>query len=156
MNIAVYSPNFHPLTGGLENAVLDLATEFDRQGHPTTVITLTPADAPDAFPFRVLRRPGFFQQVMAMRRADVVLMFNVGLETDLGMLLRYSAAGGLAGGLAAATVAVLPHLLAQTASIPWPSLAATLALVLAAGLITGLIAVRAVLTAPLLSALRSE
>ena len=29
--------------------------------------------------------------------AAVVLMFNIGLETDLGMLLRYSAAGGLAG-----------------------------------------------------------
>lgn len=86
MNIAVYSPNFHPLTGGLENAVLDLATEFERQGHPTTVITLTPADAPDAFPFRVLRRPGFFQQVMAMRRADVVLMFNVSLKGVLPWL----------------------------------------------------------------------
>jgi len=86
MRITVFSPNFHPLTGGLENVVLDLATEFERLGHPTTVVTLTPADAPDAFPFRVLRRPGFFKQVMAMRRADVVLMFNVSLKGVLPWL----------------------------------------------------------------------
>lgn len=86
MNIAIFSPNFHPLTGGLENVVLDLSTEFQRLGHPTTVITLTPAEAPDAFPFRVLRRPGFFRQLMAMRRADVVLMFNVSLKGVLPWL----------------------------------------------------------------------
>lgn len=86
MKIVVYSPNFHPLTGGLEHVVLDLATEFERLGHATTVITLTPADAPDTFPFRVLRRPGFFRQVMAMRQADVVLMFNVSLKGVLPWL----------------------------------------------------------------------
>lgn len=86
MKIVVFSPNFHPLTGGLENVVLDLSTEFERLGHPTTVITLTPADAADTFPFRVLRRPGFFQQITAMRRADVVLMFNVSLKGVLPWL----------------------------------------------------------------------
>jgi len=86
MKIAVFSPNFHPLTGGLENVVLDLATEFEQLGHPTTVITWTLADAPDTFPFRVMRRSGFFQQVMAMRRADVVLMFNVSLKGVLPWL----------------------------------------------------------------------
>ena len=86
MKIAVFSPNFHPLTGGLEHVVLDLSTEFERLGHPTTVITLTPAEAPDAFPFRVLRRPGFFKQIAAMRHADVVLMFNVSLKGVLPWL----------------------------------------------------------------------
>ncbi|MFN0015270.1 MAG: glycosyltransferase family 4 protein [Saprospiraceae bacterium] len=79
MKIALYSPNFLPLTGGLENVVHDLATGFSEAGHTATVVTATPADAPDGFPFRVLRRAGFFGQVAAMRCADVVLMFNVSL-----------------------------------------------------------------------------
>jgi len=87
MHIALYSPNFHPLTGGLENVVLDLATEFARAGHATTVVTRTPGDTPDAFPFRVLRRAGFFKEIAAMRRAGVVLMFNVSLKGMLPVLL---------------------------------------------------------------------
>ena len=80
MHIALYSPNFHPLIGGLENVVFDLATGFSEAGHTATVITQTPADAPDSYPFRVLRRAGFFKEITAMRRADVVLMFNVSLK----------------------------------------------------------------------------
>jgi len=87
MNIALYSPNFYPLTGGLEHVALDLATEFARAGHTVTVITLTPADAPDTFPFRVLRRPNIFKQIAAMRQADVVLMLNVSLKGVLPWLL---------------------------------------------------------------------
>ena len=63
---------------------------------------------------------------------------------------------GLAAGMLAALVAVLPHLVANRASIPWGSLSATLALVLAVGLLAGMAAVRAVLVAPLLAALRGE
>jgi len=63
---------------------------------------------------------------------------------------------GLAVGVLAALVAVLPHVIFRTASIPWESLGVTLALVLAVGLIAGLTAVRAVLRAPLLPALREE
>ena len=63
---------------------------------------------------------------------------------------------GLGCGVTAAIVAVLPHLLAGAASIPWPSLVATLLLVLATGLVAGLTAVRATLRAPLVAALRGE
>jgi ABC-type lipoprotein release transport system permease subunit len=63
---------------------------------------------------------------------------------------------GLLAGVAAALIAVLPHLLSRAATIPWQSLAATLALVLATGTIAGLAAVRVVLSAPLLQALREE
>jgi len=63
---------------------------------------------------------------------------------------------GLACGVAAAVVAVLPHLLSGTASIPWASLGGTLLLVLIVGLAAGLGAVRTVLAAPLLAALRGE
>jgi ABC-type antimicrobial peptide transport system permease subunit len=63
---------------------------------------------------------------------------------------------GLGTGILAALVAILPNLLRGDASIPWLSLAGTLALVLAAGSLAGLAAVRSALQAPLLEALRGE
>jgi putative ABC transport system permease protein len=63
---------------------------------------------------------------------------------------------GLGCGVLAALVAVLPHVLLGGASIPWVGLGSTLLAVLAVGLIAGLAAVRAVLAAPLLPALRGE
>jgi ABC-type lipoprotein release transport system permease subunit len=90
----------------------------------------------------LLRAAGF-------RRASLAQM--VMFENSLLLL------AGLLDGLLAALVAVLPHLLDhRVASLPWMSLAATLALVLAVGMLAGLIAVRAVLQAPLLPALREE
>ncbi|MCC7085713.1 MAG: FtsX-like permease family protein [Pirellulales bacterium] len=64
--------------------------------------------------------------------------------------------GGLASGVIAALVALLPHLFAGNATIPWPSLAATLFTVLIVGVLAGLLAVRAVLKSPLLPALRNK
>jgi putative ABC transport system permease protein len=64
--------------------------------------------------------------------------------------------GGLAVGVAAALVAVLPHLFIGGASVPWRWLAGTLALVLIVGLAAGWIAVRAATRADLIPALRGE
>ncbi len=64
--------------------------------------------------------------------------------------------GGLVVGIFAALVAVLPHWLGGGASVPWLSLAATLATVLVVGLLAGLLAVRATLRAELIPALREE
>jgi hypothetical protein len=64
--------------------------------------------------------------------------------------------GGLATGVAAALVAVLPHFLVGGVGVPWRSLAAMLGIVLAVGFVAGLLTVRAVLRAPLLAALRGE
>jgi len=89
----------------------------------------------------VLRATGFRRRVLAW----LVMLEN-------GLLL----IAGLACGVVAAVVAVLPHLLSGRASIPWGSLSGTLVLVAAVGLVAGLGAVRAVLTAPLLAALRGE
>ncbi|MFZ1935792.1 MAG: FtsX-like permease family protein [Thermoguttaceae bacterium] len=63
---------------------------------------------------------------------------------------------GLGVGTLAAALAVLPHLLHRGAAVPWLSLAATLLAVLIVGLAAGFVAVRAVLRAPLLAALREE
>ena len=89
----------------------------------------------------LLRATGFRRRVLAR----LVMLEN-------GLLL----VAGLTCGVAAAVVAVLPHLFSGRASIPWGSLGATLVLVAAVGLLAGLGAVRAVLAAPLLAALRGE
>ncbi|MEX0866620.1 MAG: FtsX-like permease family protein [Pirellulales bacterium] len=89
----------------------------------------------------LLRAVGFAKP----RLAQLVLLENLALLV-----------GGLAIGVFAALVAVLPHLAAGGASIPWVSLAATLAIVLVVGLAAGLLAVRATLRAPLVAALRGE
>jgi putative ABC transport system permease protein len=64
--------------------------------------------------------------------------------------------GGLALGTLAALVAVLPQMLFGGASVPLVDLAAMLGVVLVVGVVTGLIAVRATLRAPLVGALRGE
>lgn len=94
------------------------------------------------------------------RRSELALMRAAGFRRgQLARLVMWENAalllGGLGVGVVAAVVAVAPHL-GSDASIPWRSLAATLGLVAAVGLAAGLAAVRAVLRAPLLDALRGE
>jgi ABC-type antimicrobial peptide transport system permease subunit len=95
------------------------------------------------------------------RRGELALMRATGFRRALlarMVMLENSLllASGLAVGILAALVAVLPHWLSGGAQTPWLSLALTLALVLAVGLLAGLIAVRAMLRAELLPALREE
>ena len=95
------------------------------------------------------------------RRRELALMRAVGFRraTLAWMVLLENSrllADGLAGGLAAALVAVLPHLVTRAASLPGAWLAGTLLTVLVVGHLASLGAVRAVLTAPLLPALRGE
>ncbi|MGA2031738.1 MAG: ABC transporter permease, partial [Thermoguttaceae bacterium] len=89
----------------------------------------------------LLRAAGF------RRRALVELVL---LENMLLLL------AGLIAGILAALVAILPHLVGRAATIPWHSLAATLLLVLAVGLLASLAAVRTVLSAPLWKALGEQ
>ena len=80
------------------------------------------------------------------RRLGVMVMLENGL-----LLL-----AGLSTGVFAAAVAILPHLVAGGATIPWQLLVAMLSGVLVVGLMAGALAVRAVLNAPLLAALRGD
>ena len=82
------------------------------------------------------------------RRRKLVQM--VMLENALLLL------AGLAVGVVAALLAVLPHWLVGGAKAPLGSLAAVLAVVLLVGLVSGMVAVRRELSAPLLSALRGD
>jgi ABC-type antimicrobial peptide transport system permease subunit len=64
--------------------------------------------------------------------------------------------GGLAIGAGAALIALVPHLIAGGAHLPWLATTATLGLVLVVGLAAGMMAVRAALAAPVLPALRGD
>lgn len=89
----------------------------------------------------LLRATGFRRR----RLAQLVLLENASLLI-----------GGLAVGVIAALIALLPHLWTGGAAIPWRSLMGMLAIVLAVGLLAGFLSVRAVLRSPLLAALRGS
>ena len=89
----------------------------------------------------LLRAVGFRK----LRLGEMVLLEN------LVLLL-----GGLATGTLAALFSVLPHMFLGGAHVPLSELAVMLGVVLIVGVVTGLLAVRATLRAPLLAALRGE
>jgi ABC-type antimicrobial peptide transport system permease subunit len=98
----------------------------------------------------VLERRGELALLRAAGFRRALLARLVMIENSLLLV------GGLAVGVFAALVAVLPHWLGGGASVPWLSLGLTLATVLVVGWLAGLLAVRATLRAQLLPALREE
>jgi ABC-type lipoprotein release transport system permease subunit len=95
------------------------------------------------------------------RRAELGLLLAVGFRRRALQRLVLSEHGallglGLATGLVAAVVAVLPAVLAPGAELPWRSLAFTLAGVLASGILWTWLAARVALRGQLLAALRNE
>jgi putative ABC transport system permease protein len=98
----------------------------------------------------VLERRGELALMRATGFRRAVLARLVMIENSLLLVL------GLSVGVVAALVAVLPHWLVGGATVPWLSLALTLATVLIVGMLAGLMAVRAILRAELLPALCEE
>ena len=95
------------------------------------------------------------------RRKELALMRAVGFRRGrLGQMVLLEnlllLLAGLATGTLAALVTVLPHMFSGGARVPLLDLLVTLAIVLIVGVLTGMIAVRATLQAPLLGALRGE
>ena len=95
------------------------------------------------------------------RRGELALLRAAGFSRRrLGRIVLYENAvlliAGLAVGVVAALVAVLPHLAAGGAAVPWLGLAGMLALIVVAGLVTGLAAVRSTVNAPVVAALRGD
>jgi ABC-type antimicrobial peptide transport system permease subunit len=95
------------------------------------------------------------------RRSELALLRSVGFGrrrliqmVSLENLLLLG--GGLGVGVLAALWAVLPHMLFGDASIPFRDLAIMLGVVMLVGMLTSLVAVRAALRAPLLSAIRGD
>ena len=89
----------------------------------------------------LLRAAGFRRA----RLARLVMMENV-------MLLL----AGLATGVVAALLSVLPHMFGGGAAVPLGELAFVLGIVLGVGILTGLVAAQATLRVPVLEALREE
>jgi hypothetical protein len=95
------------------------------------------------------------------RRKELALMRAAGFRRRrLGQMVLLEnlvlLLGGLATGTIAAIVTVLPHMLTSGAQVPLVDLAIMLGVVLVVGIATGLAAVRATLSAPLVAALRGE
>jgi ABC-type antimicrobial peptide transport system permease subunit len=95
------------------------------------------------------------------RRGELALLRAAGFSRRrLGRIVLYENAVllvvGLGVGVAAALVAVLPHLGAGGAAVPWVGLAVMLGLILVAGIVAGLVAVRSMLSVPVVAALRGD
>ena len=95
------------------------------------------------------------------RRGELALLQAVGFGrgsiswlvlAENGFLLVF----GVIIGSATALLAVSPHLISGQAAPPWLSLAATLLLILAVGLLAGAVAVVATVRSPIIAALRGE
>lgn len=87
MKILVYSPAFLPSVGGLELNVAHLSEGLVSEGNHVVVVTTTPNEAPDSFPFRVVRSPGPLPLLRWVRWCDVFLQHNVSLRGLWPLLL---------------------------------------------------------------------
>ncbi len=95
------------------------------------------------------------------RRGELALLRAAGFRRSrLAAMVMWENASlllaGLGAGVLAAIVAIAAQLFAGNAAIPWLELLATLVLVLVVGLAAGMVAVRAMLRAPIVPALRGE
>lgn len=87
MKVLHYSPAFLPHIGGLELNVCNIAAQIQQAGHDVTVVTQTPSDQPDGFPFRVVRRPSRRELLRWTRWCDVFFQANVSLRGLWPLLL---------------------------------------------------------------------
>lgn len=87
MRVLIYSPAFYPSVGGLEEVVGLLATELHRAGDTVCVVSTTPHDGPEPFPFAVVRRPGPLELLRRVRDCEVFLQANVSLKGLWPLLL---------------------------------------------------------------------
>lgn len=95
------------------------------------------------------------------RRRELALLRAAGFRRSrLGELVMLEnlvlLLGGLLTGVLSALVTVLPHWIVGGANVPFLTLGAMLGVVVVVGVLTGLLAVRATLNAPLVAALRGE
>ncbi len=81
MKILISSHAFAPSIGGIETVSALLAAEFVRLGHPVTVVTQTPADRADKFPYPVVRRPSLGELSKAIQWSDIYWQNNLSLRT---------------------------------------------------------------------------
>lgn len=81
MKIVLASHRFFPDIGGIEGMSVLLARGFVENGHEVVVVTQTPYDQEDDFPFRVLRSPTPKQLFQIVKWCDVFFHNNISLQT---------------------------------------------------------------------------
>jgi len=87
MRILMCSPAFLPQIGGLEINTANVARQLVALDHDVAVVTQTPGDGPDDFPFPVVRRPSPAELLRWTRWCDVFLQQNVSLRGLWPLLL---------------------------------------------------------------------
>ncbi|HKH43088.1 MAG TPA: glycosyltransferase family 4 protein [Thermoanaerobaculia bacterium] len=87
MKILHYSPAFLPKIGGLELNVANIAAQIQLAGHDLTLVTRTPGEGADDFPFRVVRRPSPRELLRWAVWCDVFFQANVSLRGLWPLLL---------------------------------------------------------------------
>ncbi len=81
MKILISSHAFAPSIGGLETVSRLLANEFSASGHEVVVVTQTPAENGERFPFRVVRQPSVANLFACLRWCDVYWQNNLSVRT---------------------------------------------------------------------------
>jgi glycosyltransferase involved in cell wall biosynthesis len=74
MQIVVYSKPFFPHMGGLERNTLTLCLALQDNGHQVHLLTETPAEEPDDYPFRVTRTDSVPQFISVLSGADLLVV----------------------------------------------------------------------------------
>ncbi|WP_251964089.1 glycosyltransferase family 4 protein [Salinibacter ruber] len=74
MQIVVYSKPFFPQMGGLERNTLTLCLALQDNGHQVHLLTETPAEKPDDYPFRVIRTDSVLQFIRVLSGADLLVV----------------------------------------------------------------------------------
>jgi glycogen(starch) synthase len=81
MKILISSHAFAPSVGGIETVSALLTREFVRRGHEVVVVTQTPDESEENFPFRVLRQPSLGELISLLRWSNIFWQNNLSLRT---------------------------------------------------------------------------
>ncbi|NEO27029.1 MAG: glycosyltransferase family 1 protein, partial [Kamptonema sp. SIO4C4] len=80
MKILIYSPRFAPSVGGVEIVTEMLAREWVKLGVGVKVVSQTPAEGEDEFPFEVIRQPNPWQLLSLIHWCDLFLHSCISLK----------------------------------------------------------------------------
>src|SRR5688572_29674926 len=73
MKILLYTKAFHPMVGGIETVTATMAEMFTNLGHECEVLTPVANQEPDAFNYKVHRKPGFLKTLKLIFNAQIVV-----------------------------------------------------------------------------------
>ena len=73
MKILLYTRAFHPMVGGIETVTETMAGLLNKLGQECEVLTPIENPEPDAFNYKVHRKPGFLKTMKLVFNADLIL-----------------------------------------------------------------------------------